>query len=320
MPLARTLPASMEPRRLVSVPSSLTELARVQHGVVTRDQLRRLGFGQGQCRAAVAAKRWQAMGRNAVILHNTELTETQRRWAAVLIQCKPAALAGLTAAETYGLTGFRDDLVHVVVAHDGQSKQPRWIKVHHSRRFSPADVRTQSGLPRTAAARSLIDAATWSRYPRRACAILCAGVQQRLATADQLLTALGHAGSVRHVAIMRDILGDISGGGHTLVEIALTPLAARAGLSAPRRQVLRREPNGRARYVDAEFALPDGAVLMVEIDGAGHLQPTTQWDDQGRQNELTISGGLVLRFPSLAVRLKPGLVVDQLTRIRRAHL
>ena len=72
---------------------------------------------------------------------------------------------------------------------------------------------------------------------------------------------------------MRDILGDIGGGGHTLAEIGLRPLALRAGLPAPRRQVLRREPDGKVRYLDAEFDLPDGTVLVVEVDGFVHLKP-----------------------------------------------
>jgi hypothetical protein len=178
----------------------------------------------------------------------------------------------------------------------------------------------RSGGPaRTSASRSVVDAATWSSRPRRACAILCAAVQQRVTTSARLLRELQRAGHVRHVAIMRAILGDIDGGGHTLAEIDLAPLAARAGLGPPRRQALRREAGGKARYVDAEFDLPDGTVLAVEIDGAVHLQPTSWWDDTKRQNELVIGGQLVLRYPSLTVRLDKPEVVDQLRRIRLAH-
>lgn len=139
-------------------------------------------------------------------------------------------------------------------------------------------------------ARSLIDAAAWSDSPRRACAILCAGVQQRLVRPGALVGELAAAGHVRHAGIMRAVLGDIGGGGHTLAELDLAPLARRAGLPPPRRQVLRREPGGRARYVDAEFDLPDGATLVVEVDGAVHLRPAQWWQDLSRQNELVIGG------------------------------
>jgi len=115
------------------------------------------------------------------------------------------------------------------------------------------------------------------------------------------------------------VLGDIGGGGHTLAEIDLAPLARRAGLAAPRRQVLRREPGGRVRYVDAEFDLADGTTLIVEVDGAVHLKPVQWWDDLSRQNELVIGGRPVLRFDSVTIRIDPPAVVDQLARMRRAH-
>ena len=118
---------------------------------------------------------------------------------------------------------------------------------------------------------------------------------------------------------MRDILGDIAGGGHTLAEIELGTLARSAGLGAPHRQRLRREPGGKVRWLDAEFDLPDGTVLVVEIDGAAHMQVESWLDDTDRQNEVVIGGAPVLRFPSLTIRLDPSRVVDQLRRMRVAH-
>ena len=289
-----------------------------QHAVLTRDQLATRGVGRSRVAAARTARRWQTLGRNVVVLHNAPLTTAQRRWTAVLLPGKPAALAGLTAAAVAGLQGFDDPQTHVVLASTCSVDFPDWVTVHLSRRFAPGDI-AAAGVPRTRTSRSLIDAAAWSSSPRRACAILCAGVQQRLTTAGELSGELRRAGHVRHVAIMRSVLGDIGGGGHTLAEIDLGPLARRAGLPPPRRQALRREPSGLFRYVDAEFDLPDGTVLVVEIDGAVHLRPTSWWKDMSRQNEIVIAGSPVLRFDSVTVRLDGDLVVDQLTRFGRNH-
>ena len=303
---------------LLAVTGSVADLVGRQCGVATRAQLRAAGVTDGQIRAAIAARRWQAFGRTTVVMHNAALTERQREWVAVLLVPKPAALAGLTGACLAGLSGFTDDRVHVLVEHATHTGLPSWIAIHESRRFSPSDI-VALQPPRTAPARCVVDAATWSRSARRACAILCAAVQQRITTSNRLAAALTVAGSVRHVQVMRAVLGDISGGGHTLAEIDLAPLARAAGLAPPRRQALRREPNGRVRYVDAEFDLPDGTVLAVEIDGAMHLRPTTWWDDLDRQNELVIAGSPVLRFASATLRLEPTRVSDQLRRIRLAH-
>jgi hypothetical protein len=204
--------------RLVTVPDELAHLAERQHGVLRRGQLRRHGLGLAHVRAAVAAKRWQLVGRAVVVMHNAVLTQHQR--------------------------------------------------------FTPTDIRRGAGPPRTAIGRSVVDAAAWSASPRRACAVLRAAVQPRLTTPAWLDAELRRAGAIRHAAIIRDILGDITGGGHTLAEIGLTPLVRRSGLPAPRHQVLRREPDGKTRYVDAEIDLPDGTALAIEIDGAMHLQPS----------------------------------------------
>ena len=289
-----------------------------QHAVTTRQQLAARGVGRRRVDGARTARRWQTIGRNVVVLHNAPLTTTQRRWTAVLLPGKPAALAGLTSAAVQGLRGFEDPQTHVVLASTCSVDFPDWVTVHLSRRFTPDDI-SAVGIPGTGIARSLIDAAAWSTSPRRACALLCAGVQQRLTTADELSRELRRAGRVRHVAIMRSVLGDIGGGGHTLAEIDLGPLARRAGLPRPRRQALRREPSGRVRYVDAEFELPDGTVLVVEIDGAVHLKPLSYWDDMNRQNEIVIAGSPVLRFDSVTVRLDAVRVIDQLGRFGRRH-
>ena len=98
-------------------------------------------------------------------------------------------------------------------------------------------------------------------------------------------------------------------------EIDLGALCRRFALPAPIRQEVRVEKNGRRRYLDAVWIRADGRRVVVEVDGALHLAPRRWWDDQLRQNELVIAGSLVLRFPSVIVRLEQALVADQLRRI-----
>jgi very-short-patch-repair endonuclease len=83
------------------------------------------------------------------------------------------------------------------------------------------------------------------------------------------------------------------------------------------RQAVRPDPNGRRRYLDAEWDREDGQRVVVEVDGALHLAVRQWWGDQARQNELAIAGAIVLRFPSVAVREDPKAVVDQLRRALR---
>jgi very-short-patch-repair endonuclease len=54
--------------------------------------------------------------------------------------------------------------------------------------------------------------------------------------------------------------------------------------------------------------------VVVEVDGALHLVAARWWDDQLRQNELTLADAIVLRFPSVIVRTEPTVVATQLRR------
>jgi hypothetical protein len=56
------------------------------------------------------------------------------------------------------------------------------VRVHESRRLRPEFLIELGGLPCTDVARSAIDAAAWQPWPRFACALVAAVVQQRRPT------------------------------------------------------------------------------------------------------------------------------------------
>ena len=163
--------------------------------------------------------------------------------------------------------------------------------------------------PRTRLARSLLDAAAWSGSDNRARAMLAAGVQQRLVRADQLMGALQRFPTLRRHALIAATLTDIAGGAQALSELDFARLTRRFGLPAPDRQVMRRDGNGRSRWLDAYW---DEARVAVEVDGLWHMDAVAWWDDMRRGNDLTISGLRVLRFPAFVVRDEPGFVAAQI--------
>jgi len=93
----------------------------------------------------------------------------------------------------------------------------------------------------------------------------------------------------------------------SLSEQEFDRLRRRAGLPPPIRQSVRVDASGRRRYIDADFG-----AFSVEIDGGFHLRPLNYWADARRQNELVLGGDRILRFPSVAIRLEPEVVVAQL--------
>jgi very-short-patch-repair endonuclease len=136
-------------------------------------------------------------------------------------------------------------------------------------------------------------------------------VQQRLATAAEVLDELAVAGRVRHRAVLRDALKEAADGAESMAEVDVVPLLRLAGLPRPRRQV-----RSGARRHDLEVDLPDGRVLVVEVDGPQHESPQARWADAERDAALAAEGKLLLRIPAYAVRHEPGRV---LTQVRAIH-
>ncbi len=245
-----------------------------------------------------------------MVLHNGELTRRQA-WRVARINCGPrAALIAFTAAEAHGLRNWERDAVHVLVPNGTREPRPAGIAVrlHHRRSWAEPAGEVQR-LPD-----ALLVAASTFASPRPACGILAAAVQQRLTSAPALHAALDEAAKLTHRAALRAAIGDLGQGSQALSEIDFYALCKRYRLPLPERQTIRREPSGRRRYLDATWRRSDGRLVVAEVDGALHLAVTRWWDDQLRQNELSLADALVLRFPSVIIRTEPATVAAQLRR------
>jgi hypothetical protein len=298
-------------RGMLTIAAVCAERARTDAfaGVAHRDQLRELGFDAHHIDAHVAAGRWFRIG-PAVILHNGPQTLSQRRQIA-LINCGPRAiLTAFTALEDWGLAGWSRPDVHVLAPAGTTHPRLPHLVLHRTGNWSAVDAAPARRLHRVPA--SAVLAASSFRNQRSACGILAAVVQQGLTRPAELRRALEAAPRVRHRAAMLLAVDDIAQGADALSEIDLRRLCARFGLPLPTHQAVRVEPNGRRRYLDAEWRLPDGRVVAVEVDGAYHVAPRQWIEDQLRQNQIVLGGTIVLRFPSIVVRDHPALVIEQL--------
>ncbi len=258
------------------------------------------------------AGRWQRAGL-AVVLHNGPLSPDQRRRVAQVHGGPQAIFTAFTAGEILGLRGWERDPMHLLVPAGTRpraaSPVPFVLHRHRSSGVRHAGRGDVEYLPD-----ALLRAAATFATPRPGCGLLAAAVQQRLVLAADLTEALQRAPRTRHRAQLRLAVADIAGGSEALSEIDFVRLCRRNRLPVPERQVVRREPSGRRRYLDATWRRSDGRLVVAEVDGALHLAPRRWWDDQLRQNELALTDALVLRFPSVVVRGEEPLVVRQLRR------
>src|SRR5436305_1705243 len=123
---------------------SMTEHLQRQGGVVGRWQL--ASDDLLVARREVRVRRWQRVGR-CYIAQNGPTTEAQRQWVAVLNAGPTGVLAGRSAAQSAGLRGWSDGLIHVLVQR-GASTPPKLdgVKIHWTRRG--VDVHPVSLPPR----------------------------------------------------------------------------------------------------------------------------------------------------------------------------
>ncbi len=235
-------------------------------------------------------------------------------WIGVLDVGPPVALASHTALEVADFRGFAEETarIHVVAAHGSRCAGAGPLQLHESRRFGVADFHGGFLLPRVSPARAAVDAGAWQPWPRFAAAMLAAVVQQRLTTVDRLRAELEKAGAIRHRAHMRRTLDDVAGGAQAQGELDVARLCRAHGLMEPHRQVRRRDRRGRVRYLDCEWMLPDGRIVVLEVDGSHHMS-VEHWEaDMQRERRVVLDRRTVLRASTQEVRLDGALLAADL--------
>jgi very-short-patch-repair endonuclease len=281
-------------------------------------------MSQKELRCRVNSGRWQRPSRGIIVAHSGPITPRQRLWVALLWAGPGATLAGLTAATLDGLEGFSGregsaSQIHLLVpARRSVRKEPPGlpVTVHYSTMLVSSDVHPAREPRRTRVARSLVDAAAWAERDRRAQAVLAAGVQQRLARPGDLLAVVAANQRLPRRAMIKATLDDIAGGAQALSELDLTRLVRRYRLPAPDRQAPRRDPAGRRRWLDAVW---EEARLIVEVDGIHHVDAAEYWADMDRDNDFTLSGYRILRFPAFVVRYRADYVAGKIRGALRAE-
>lgn len=296
--------------------AALAPLAERQQRVVSRAQLTRLGWTAHQVDHEVDFGRWQLAAPHVVALQNAPLVGHQLLWLGVLHAGPGAALTHLTASRYAGLSWRGPDTVEVISPKGHLVSRLPGFFFHQTRRPYRHWVRIDgSGIPVLRVEHAVLLAAERDDHQRRGVGLLAASVQQRLTTAERLLDASRQIRKLRHGGLFRLALGDIAGGAQSFAEIDVGRICREAGLVEPQRQRIRKDRDGRRRYLDCEWDLGDGRVVVLEIDGSFHMETEHWWRDMRRERRVVITGRTVLRCSSVEVRLEPREIVLDLAAI-----
>ncbi len=220
-------------------------------------------------------------------------------------------VGALSAAAVRGLTRWERADITILVANPLSFEPLPGYRFFRTRR--PYDVLLGSGdLPTCRLEPAVLMFAAHEPRLRTALGAVAATVQQRLTTADALVHWIDRLAPLRRSRDLRALLAEVSDGAHSMAEVDLRRACRDFGVRPPRSQNRRRDSRGRTRYTDAEWLLPDGRVLVLEVDGGFHDDPQQSTSDRRRNRRLGSARLLVVQCSAWELRHEPAEVMRDL--------
>lgn len=290
----------------------LGRLITSQDGMVARRQLTGHGVDWDHADHQVSAGRWTIRSPRVLSTFTGTPTVNQTRWLGVLHAGPRSMLGGLTAAAHHGLSGWERVDVTVMVADELSFDPVPGVHFFRCRRPFDLMISPQGGIPRCRLEPALLLWAGYDAAPRAAHGVLAAAVQQRLTTPSRLIDWVDRLRPLRRAKPFKETLSDIAGGAHSGAEMDINRMCRRFGMPRPHRQTPRLDRSGRRRWTDAEWDLPDGTVLVLEVDGSFHAEVGQWHDDLRRGRRLTTPTRIVVRCSAYEVRHEPAEVATDL--------
>lgn len=137
---------------------SIDKVARQQHGVVTRAQLKEHGFSEARVRTALRQRRLIPVFRSVYVLFGAQITWEARAHAATLVAGPDSALCRQSAAAVYGLDGVSNShVIHISVPRGRSARGTSGISIHRPKKSFL--VQKFKGLPVTSIERTVFDLA-----------------------------------------------------------------------------------------------------------------------------------------------------------------
>jgi len=290
-------------------PRLIWEIARQQHGVVTRTQLLELGFTTKAIKHRIAIGRLHRVRRGVYAVGRPELG-LHGHWMAAVLFCGPSAiLSHESAAALWGILPVTVDPT-VVSVITGVVRRSPGIEIHRRSCLRAEEITRHRGVPVTSPVCTMIDLAARQQRPRMEAAINTAD-KLDLVDPEELRYCLDRSTPRPGVAPLRAILDRRT---FTLTDSELErrflPVARAAGLSRPSTGV----------YVNGfkvDFFWPEVG-LVVETDGLRyHRTPAQQARDRLRDQVHAAAGLTPLRFTRAQVVFEPSHVQSTLVAVAR---
>jgi very-short-patch-repair endonuclease len=265
----------------------LSTLARQQYGLITREQLRRVGFGEAGIDERIRTKRLHRLHRGVYALGHDAL-KSEAYWLAAVLACGPGAvLSHAGAAAHWNIRQSAAATIDVTVpTRAGRTKRTR-IRVHRSGRLSPEETTIHEGIPTTTVARTLLDLAD---------VMAPQALERAIGEADYL-------GLLDMTSLIAVVEANPGRRGQRVLEAAAGPreltrseLEQRFLEMVSRRGLPRPQVNAIVERYEVDFHWPED-MLIVETDGyAAHGTRARFERDRERDRRLLRAGFRTVRL------------------------
>ena len=279
-------------------------IAARQHAMVHARQLAAAGLGRGAIAHRVARGRLVRI-HAGVYLVGPVVPPLGVEMAAALAGGPGTNLSHQAALAVWGVHGELGGRMHITVAGRQRGRIPG-ITVHRSAQLHPRDARRRHGIPLTAPARSLLDAAATLERGALARAVDDARVR-RLVSDSQLADVVQRHPRRRGAAALRELLAMAPVLTRSEAEERLLALMRAAGIPPD-------GVNTRVGRHEVDF-LWRSERLIVEIDGFAYHSSRAAFErDRLRDAELLAAGYRVIRVTWRQLVHEPEAVIARIAQ------
>jgi very-short-patch-repair endonuclease len=282
-------------------------LAEVQHGVVARRQLLKLGFTRHRVQKRLDAGRLHRIYRGVYAVGHRRVT-LKGRWIAAVLVCGPnALLSHRSALALWDLRSTPSGPIDVTIPRHSGKPGPRRVRVHTSEALHADDRATLDGIPVTSLALTIVDYAAIAS-PRRLREVLESLERRGALIGRELNELLVRSANRKGTKALRTVLAQMTGPApwtQSKLEDRFLALVREYGLPEHQANVI-----VKGELVDALWADQD---LVVEVDGYEFHKSRAQFEtDRRRDAKLQVAGYRVMRVTQERLEDEPRAVVADL--------
>lgn len=289
-----------------------SDIASRQHGVISRDQLRNLGFKDGAISHAVSTGRLHRVFHGAYSLGHGRIAQRGRLMAATLACSKGTVVSHRSAAALLGLID-KGPVVIDVIAPPSHGRGIDGIYLHRVRPPRLEETGTFDGIPCTSPSRTQVDLAgvvgEWtlrSSFERAA----------RLEMLDLAAIERSIDPRRRGMKVLQKLIDEWRGAAPLLgkrgelkspLEAKVLPLIARRDLPPPLFNAPVQLANGR---IEVDFLWPDHRFVLEADSRDFHGTAVAFERDRWRDRELMRAGYSTLRVTNLQAEREAEAIAD----------